>query len=404
MKQFLRLSLVLGMLLALMLGGTAQAQEQEDGDGEFVFGMILVGPTNDRGWSQSHTEGGRYVEENMDGARMLVFESLNPTDTPEVTLQDVVANMVEEGAQLIFTTSDAFEEDTNVVAEEYPEVVFINVTGSNVLEGAPENVGNVMVLMEIPRLMAGCAAGLMTDTGQIGYLGALINPETRRLAVTSYLAARYCYENYRNLDPADLSYTVTWIGFWFNIPGVTLDPTEVVNNFYDNGADVVLSGIDTTEAIVVAGQRRADGEDVYAMPYGNANGCAEAPEACLGVAFYNWGPAYLDIAQEVRAGEWEQAWELLPPDYEDLNNPDTSPLGYVNGEGLSEDAAEQLDAFYEEIVAYQTDPDNEDTLFLWEGPLSYQDGSELAEPGEKVDIIDIWYTPQLLEGMIGASE
>ena len=30
-----------------------------------VFGMILVGPRDDRGWSQAHFEAGEYVEEKL---------------------------------------------------------------------------------------------------------------------------------------------------------------------------------------------------------------------------------------------------------------------------------------------------------------------------------------------------
>src|SRR5690606_9036463 len=147
--------------------------------------------------------------------------------------------------------------------------------------------------------IAGCAAGLATETGKIGYLGALINPETRRLAASSYLGARHCYETYRGMDPDALQFEVVWIGFWFNIPGVTLDPTEVANSFFDNGADAIISGIDTTESIQVAGQRSQNGERVFAIPYGNIEGCSEAPDACLGVAYYNWGPAYLNTIQQV---------------------------------------------------------------------------------------------------------
>ena len=31
----------------------------------FVFGMLLVGPYNDHGWSQAHYEAGQYVEEKL---------------------------------------------------------------------------------------------------------------------------------------------------------------------------------------------------------------------------------------------------------------------------------------------------------------------------------------------------
>ena len=144
--------------------------------------------------------------------------------------------------------------------------------------------------MEVPRLLAGCSAALASETGKIGYLGALIDPETRRLAASSYLGARHCWNTYKADMGMDLEFTVTWIGFWFHIPGFTLDPTEVANEFFDNGADVVISGIDTTEAIQVAGRRASEGNRTFAIPYGNAGGCDEAPEACLGVAYYNWVP------------------------------------------------------------------------------------------------------------------
>ena len=144
--------------------------------------------------------------------------------------------------------------------------------------------------MEYGKMIAGCAAALKTQTGSIAYIGPLIDPETTRLVNSTYLGARYCYENYRGLNPDDLRFQVTWIGFWFNIPGVTLDPTEVVNGFFDGGADVVISGIDTTEAIVVAGQRAAQGQQVWAVPYDFEGACAEAPDICLGVPYFSWGP------------------------------------------------------------------------------------------------------------------
>ena len=144
--------------------------------------------------------------------------------------------------------------------------------------------------MEDMKAIAGCAAALATETGDVAYLGPLINFETRRLVASAYLGARYCYENYRGMNPDDLGFTVTWIGFWFNIPGVTLDPTEVSTGFLDAGADVILSGIDTTEGIVVPGQRAAQGEKVWAVPYDFVGSCDEAPDICLGVPFFNWGP------------------------------------------------------------------------------------------------------------------
>lgn len=397
--------LVIVMLLLVSLAPAAVAQEEE-----FVFGMVLVGPRNDRGWSQAHYEGGLFVEEKIPGTRMVYFENLNP-GTPEATLEGVVADMVAQGARVIFTASDEFEEDTSTVALQFPDVVFINISGDDAYTGeAPPNVGNVMGEMEWGKAIAGCAAALTTQTGNIGYLGPLINFETRRLAASAYLGARYCYEKYAGRDPDDLVFTVTWIGFWFNIPTVTLDPLEESNRFFDNGADVVISGIDTTEALAVAKQRAAQGESVWAVPYDFIGACDEAPEVCLGVPYFHWGPAYADIVQAVKDGTWEQSWDWLGPDWEDINNPDTTVVGFIPGPGLSDEAREALDAFIAEMTAYATDPANEGTFFLWEGPLAYQDGTVIAAEGEKLPAIaplgekpSVWYLAQLLLGMIGSS-
>jgi simple sugar transport system substrate-binding protein len=257
--------------------------------------------------------------------------------------------------------------------------------------------------MEWSKAISGCAAAVATQTGKLGYLGALINFETRRLAVATYLGAKYCYEKYAGKDPADLEFIVTWIGFWFNIPGVTLDPTAEANAFFDSGVDVVISGIDTTEGLVVASQRTQNGETVFAMSQDNPGGCGEAPEVCLGSPYYNWYPMYAPIVEAVRDGTWEASWTWVAPDFADINDEDTSANGFAFGDGLTEEQKAMVEEFIAEQAAYGSNPANADTIFLWEGPLNLQDGAELAAEGEKVELLDIWYLEQLLEGMTGAS-
>ena len=364
---------------------------------DVTFGMILVGPKNDHGWSQAHHDGGLYLEGTLPGSRMIVFELLNAADKPEATLEGVVDDMVADGATLIFTTSDEFEEDTVGVAEKYPDVVFINISGDDVLTGeAPPNLGNIMGRMEDMKAIAGCAAALQTETGKIGYLGPLINHETRRLAASAYLGARYCYENYRGMSPDDLEFTVTWIGFWFNIPGVTLDPTEVTNSFIDNGVDVVLSGIDTTEGIDVSGQRADQGTVVWSVPYDFEGACESAPEICLGVPYFNWGPAYLDTVTKVGNGTWTQSWDWNSPNWADLTDNTKTAVGWVNGSGMPGDGQATLDEFIASLASADVN--------VWSGPIFLQDGSEYIAEGSVASDDQIWYLPQLLLGMIGPSE
>ncbi len=365
----------------------------------FVFGMILVGPRDDRGWSQAHFEAGEYVEEKL-GAEMLVVDLVNPADKPDVTVEQIVDDMISQGAQLIFATSDDMKDGIEQAAADHPDVPMIWSSGDSAwadgeaYRGDLTNLGNVMGRMEFGKMIAGCAAALTTETGQLGYLGPLINDETRRLVASAYLGAQHCWEQEGN-DPADLGFAVTWIGFWFAIPGVTLDPTQVVNEFYDGGADVVISGIDTTEAIVRGGQRAAAGEQVWAIPYDFEGSCAEAEEICLGVPYFNWGPSYLEIAQSVTDGSYVAEWQWLGPDWSDINNKDTSAIGWITGDGLAADDATKLDAFTASLA--------DGSLNLWTGPLNFQDGTPFLGDGEVATDQQVWYLDQLLEGIEGAS-
>jgi simple sugar transport system substrate-binding protein len=198
------------------------------------------------------------------------------------------------------------------------------------------------------------------------------------------------------MDPAELQFTVTWIGFWFNIPGVTLDPTEVTNNFIDTGADVVLSGIDTTEGIDVTGQRASEGEAVWAVPYDFEGACENAPDICLGVPYFNWGPSYLEAVSAVQDGTWEQSWLINDPYWEDLTDNDKTGVGWVMGTGLTDEMKANLEEFIAGLASGDLD--------VWAGPINLQDGTEFVAAGESPTYQEIWYLPQLLEGMEGPSE
>ncbi|HLA67811.1 MAG TPA: BMP family ABC transporter substrate-binding protein [Acidimicrobiia bacterium] len=394
----------MGLLMAGSLVVAACGDDDGGGSAEgFKFGMILVGPQNDVGWSQAHYEAGRYVVEQLGlpADAMIVLDKVNPSDRSGTTVESVVDDMVANGAQLIFATSDDMKDGIEAAAAAHPDVPMIWSSGDSAWADGKAyradltNLGNIMGRMEYAKMMAGCAAALTTQTGEIAYLGPLINDETRRLVNSAFLGARYCWENYRGEDPATLGFEVKWIGFWFNIPTFTLDPTQVTNEFLAAGADVVISGIDTTEAIVRVGQAAAGGEAVWAVPYDFEGACAAAPEVCLGVPYFNWGPSYLDAAQSVIDGEFTAEWLWVGPDWDDINDPDTSAVGWVSGDGLSTEASADLDDFIAGLGSGDID--------LYVGPLNWQDGTAFLAAGAEATDFQIWYTEQLLEGIVGAS-
>ena len=394
MSRKLRWTVVTSCLLAIVLAGAAGPVL--GAEKPFIFGLLLVGPYNDHGWSQAHYEAGHYVEKNVPGARMIYIDKVNPADRPGVTIAQLVDDLAEKGARLVIANSDDMKDGTREAAAMHPEIDFVHISGDDVLtKKAGANLTNLMGRMEYGKMMAGFAAAMTTKTGRIGYLGPLVNEETRRLAASCYLGARYAWEHVLNKNPADLKFQVTWIGFWFNIPGVTADPTQVAQNFYNTGFDVIVSGIDTTEALVVAGQKHREGRSVWAIPYDYVGACDGSPQVCLGVPYFNWGPGYVELIKAARDGRWASKWSWVGPDWKDINNPDTSNLGFVTGAALSAKAKKALNRFIADLGTKKVE--------LFQGPLNYQDGSVFLKPGEKASDAQIWYLPQLLQGMDGQS-
>jgi simple sugar transport system substrate-binding protein len=378
------LALLIGLLVPLAVSA----------DNPFVFGMLLVGPYNDRGWSQSHYEAGKYVEQKTGNARMLYIDRVNPADRPGMTVPQLVDDLVEKGARLIIANSDDMKDGVRQAALSHPDIHFIHVSGDDVLTGkAPPNLTNLMGKMVYGKMMAGFSAAMTTRTGKIAYLGPLENEETRRLAVACYLGAKYAWENVLKKAPDTLHFRVSWIGFWFHIPGVTADPTAVAANFYDTGHDVIVSGLDTTEAVTVARQKKAQGQTVWAMPYEYINACQVGPDVCLGVPYFNWGPDYLKLVRQSMAGRWESRFIWSPPDWTDLDNPDTGAVGFKPGPAMPPKARTALDDFIARLAKGEVE--------LFRGPLFYQDGSVFLRDGEIATDRQIWYVKKLLAGMSG---
>jgi simple sugar transport system substrate-binding protein len=358
----------------------------------FTFGLLLVGPHDDQGSSQAHYEGGRYVVQTLAGTKMIFIDRANPTDRPDVTITQLVDDMVEKGARLIIATSVDMQDGIREAALKHPRIKFIQIGGNDVLTAkAPKNLGNLMGRMEYGKMMAGFAAALTTKTGNIGYIGPLDDQQSRRLASSCYLGARYAWTDVLKKDLKDLKFHVTWMGFWFNIPGVTKDPVQVSNDYFSNNYDVVISGIGATEIPVIAKQISEKGKAVWAIPYDNAAACEGMSDVCLGVPFFNWGPGYVDFIKAARSGKWKRKWIWLKPNWKNIANPAATSVGFVAGPALAESAMVQLDKFISDLATAKVN--------LFKGPLNYQDGKPFLKAGQTAGDKQIWYMEQLLQGM-----
>jgi simple sugar transport system substrate-binding protein len=362
-----------------------------------TVGLILVGPYNDLGWSQATYDGTQYAIGKVAGAKLVYID--NAFSHQGTTPAQLAEQLLTQGATTIIFNSDAFMDDSNTFAAAHPTVPVIMLSGDqNWKDGQGyKNIPNmidIMGRMEYGKEIAGCSAALTTQTGKIGFLGPLINPETRRLAASAFLGAQYCWTKVLNKKASDLTFSVTWIGNWFNIPGQTLDPTQVADQFFNTGYDVVISGIDTTEALAEAKKATDAGKTVFAVSYDFKDGCSQAPAVCLGVPYFNWGPALLQNFQDISAGTWKAHFEWNGPDWKNFNSADSGAVGFTIGQGLSAANATTLQKFITDLSG---------GLNLWTGPINLQDGTVYLKDGEVATDQQIWYLPQLLAGMEGKS-
>ncbi len=395
-RKSVRITVFVLLLAAMLL--TACAPKTVAPGEQFVFGILMVGPYNDHGWSQAHYEAGLYVEEKL-GAKMVYIDKVNSADRPGTTPDQLAADLVAQGAKLVIFNSDDMKDASTTFAKANPDIKVIMASGDQVWKDGKDydpmdNLVNIMGRMEYGKMIAGCSAALTTQTGKIGYLGPLINDETRRLAASAYLGAKYCWTEILGKDVAELAFKVTWIGFWFNIPGVTSDPTQVANDFIASGFDVIISGIDTTEGLAEAKKAAEGGKDVWAIPYDFVGSCEEGKEVCLGVPYFNWGPAYVETIGKAIDGTWESNFQWNSPYWDAINDLDKTAVGFVKGDALSTDAGAKLDEFIVDLAG---------GLNLWTGPINLQDGSVYLADGVVGTDQEVWYLPQLLEGMEGQS-
>ncbi len=365
---------------------------------KLTIGLVMVGPYNDHGWSQANYDGMQYVLAKVPGTKLVYIDKANSADRPGTTVSQLGESLVAQGAKMVIFSSDDMTDEAIKFAQDHPDIFVILTSGSQQWKEGKDyqplpNMVNIMGRMEYMKMIAGVAAAMTTKTGKIGFLGPLINDETRRLAASAYLGARYAWVNYLKKDPKDLQFKITWIGFWFNIPGVTSDPTQVADDFFNTGFDVVISGIDTTEAVAEAAKYAAQGKQVWAIPYDYAKALDEGKGVSLGVPYFNWGPAYAKAVKSAMDGTWKNHFEWNEPDWKNINNVDTSAVGFMKGT-LSKDASAAIDRFIAELGK---------GLNLWTGPLNLQDGTVYLKAGQKATDQQIWYLPQLLQGMQGQS-
>ncbi len=235
-------------------------------EGKFNVAMVLIGPHDDGGWSQAHYEGLLYVEENVPDVHVAYIENV-----PEgADSEQVFRSLSRKGFDLIFGTSFGFGDPMEAVAAEFPDTMFIHLTG---IKSNGTNFGNLMGAMENMKYLAGMLAGARAKQDgklKLGYMATFPIPEELRLGNAIALGMRKtCPE---------CTMDIRWINTWH-------DPViekEAAASLFDGGAQVVFTGADTPAVADVAQEKGK-----WGVTYDWYGSCKV--DACLTAPYWVWG-------------------------------------------------------------------------------------------------------------------
>jgi basic membrane protein A and related proteins len=278
-------------------------------------GFIYVGVPGDEGWTLTHDLGRQVAVKDSPYLQTISENNIFLTDTGKATID----KMVKDGTNVIFATSDSLREAARIKAKEYPNVNFFVCSGT---ESGP-NLSGYFGRSYQAWYIAGAVAATKTKTGRIAFLGSNVNPELVR-HINAYTRGAQSIRS-------DIKVEVQWEGFWFDQDPPTdwkspfSGMTERVNrevivtaSLIEHGCDIIAHGSDNSRTVATVesyfSKDFSDGTKTIPNPYkgkvysiGNDNidGCRRGPNSCLGSVYWNWGPFYTRVLDEIRKGNWK---------------------------------------------------------------------------------------------------
>lgn len=331
-------------------------------EGKYNVAFVYVGPHDDGGWTQAHDVGRQYVQDNVADVHTAYIENV----AEGADAEQVIRSLARKGFDVIFTTSFGFMDASEIVADEFPDVDIIHISGFKSNEA---NFGNLMGAMEDMKYLAGILAGSrakMDGNPKLGYIATFPIPEVLRLGNAFALGAqKTCPE---------CTMDVRWIFTWHD----PIVEKEAASSLFDTGAQVVMTGADTPAPAEAAPAGK------WGITYDYSGNCTI--DACLTSMYWNWGAVYARIVEESKAGTWVGGWE-----YFDADSGAMGLFGFMEGEtlqpGLAELPEEDLQ-LVRDILAQMLA--GEFTRFdVFKGPITDNQGNVVLEEGESLEQIDL---------------
>jgi len=167
---------------------------------------------------------------------------------------ELLSNLAEQGYNPVIAVGFAYDEVLGEVAPQFPGTVFAQVDGSNADGAKGDNVTGLVFAEEQGSFLAGVAAALKSETGQVGFVGGVESPLIEKFQAGFEAGARAA--------KPDIVINSQYISPAGDFSGFS-DPAKgqiVAQSMFDAGADIVYhaaggSGTGVFQAAAASGGR-----------------------------------------------------------------------------------------------------------------------------------------------------
>ena len=147
--------------------GTSASTEAPGGEAKtYKVAAIFGGSINDGNWNETQHNG--LMKIKALGVDISAPENISDADSAEMA-----RTYASEGYDLIYLTTNSYQDYCKPIADEYPDVMFVQINGTII----SDNFISVRIADEQQGFMQGVIAALISETGKAGFIGGMeINP------------------------------------------------------------------------------------------------------------------------------------------------------------------------------------------------------------------------------------
>lgn len=328
-----------------------------------IIGALYGGPINDAGYNQAMHESVMAIKDNI--ACVEIIEAENVPEEAGAT--STMENMIQQGAGLIFATAFNHQYPALDLSYKYPEVIFEHAGGWEM--GA--NFANFFGEPPDTWYIMGVAAGLMTETNQLGFVAAFPLGWTLTFANAFQLGAA-------SVNP-DVETTVAFSFSW----GDSAKEADATNSLINQGVDVITMHVDSPTTVISTAESRG----VYSIGFQSLHAQEFAPEYWISGTGYTLGGTLTWLASTVIDGTWEPIF-LRCSLFDGCMA--MAPFGPL----VPQEVQDEVLAVSAEVEA--------GTIVVFAGPILDQEGNVVVAEGEVLTPDLMSSVDWFVEGIIGS--